>query len=76
MVQRAALVAAFALGLARDCGGADNPPSGLYAPCTRTKDCDVGLVCTEGACQQPDAGQVLDSATGTPEPGDAADDGG
>lgn len=72
----AALIVALQLGaggLARDCGGADDPPSGKNAPCTRQKDCSAGLVCSEGVCKEPDAGPSAPDAAAI---GDAADGGG
>ena len=53
-------VAFVALGLSRDpgCGGVDDPEGGPNAPCTRTSDCRTRLVCLEGVCREPDAGQV------------------
>ncbi len=35
--------------------GVTQTDKGLNAPCTRTKDCDEGLVCLDGVCQMPDA---------------------
>jgi hypothetical protein len=75
MLYRAAFLAVFALGAAHDCG-ADDAANGANAPCTRTKDCGAGLVCDEGVCRSPDAGQAPDAAPEASEPGDAADDGG
>jgi hypothetical protein len=68
-------VGALALGRDPGCGGADSPSSGVNAPCTRTKDCTFGLVCTEGVCTEPDSG-VVPSDAGIAPTRDAADDGG
>lgn len=76
MVLRVAFVAAVAFGLARDCGAQDNPPSGPNAPCTRTKDCSAGLVCTAGVCEDPDASTAPIDAAVPDAPADAPDDGG
>ncbi len=38
------------------CGDVDSPTSGIHAPCTRDRDCNSGLVCTEGVCVPEDAG--------------------
>lgn len=67
------------LALARDpgCGGADSPSSALNAPCTRSKDCSAGLVCTEGVCAEPDGGAPrFDGATDATSTGDVSNDGG
>ena len=73
-------LAALALGRDPGCGGSESPSSGVNAPCTRSKDCSSGLVCTEGVCTEPDSGALpngaTDAGTGTAPPGDAADDGG
>jgi len=52
------------LALAREpgCGGSDSPQSALNAPCTRSKDCSAGLVCTEGVCAEPDGGAAPSDA--------------
>lgn len=54
--------ALLALGAAREpgCGGVDDPDGGPNAPCTRSPDCGGGLVCLEGVCREPDAGQRAD----------------
>jgi hypothetical protein len=73
------VVSLGALALGRDpgCGGSDSPSSGVNAPCTRSKDCSGGLVCTEGVCTEPDSGALpTDAGVGSAPPGDAADDGG
>lgn len=82
--------AVVALGL-RDpgCGGVDGPEGGPNAPCTRSSDCGGSLVCLEGVCREPDAGQgsgqrdsgaERDSSGGQdasePPAGDAGDGGG
>jgi len=36
--------------------GTDTTAAGLYAPCTRTKDCAEGLTCVAGACASSDGG--------------------
>lgn len=70
MVQRgltSALV--LLLGLARDpggCGDVDDPEGGSNAPCTRSKDCKHGLVCSEGVCRERDSGAtaIADAGAG------------
>jgi hypothetical protein len=64
MVRSAAVFAAvFFVGLARDPGcGADDKPSGVNGPCTRSKDCNAGLECSEGVCTQPDGGETGDAS--------------
>jgi len=54
----AALAVVALLGLSRDpgCGGGDSPAGAVNAPCTRSKDCAEGLVCSEGVCTAPDSG--------------------
>jgi hypothetical protein len=68
-VTRSALFLAVALGVLRDPCGTDTSAAGLYAPCTRTKDCAVGLTCVAGACSAGD-GAAPDSG------GDGGDDAG
>ncbi len=73
------VVSLGALALGRDpgCSGSDSPSSGVNAPCTRTKDCNGGLVCMEGVCTEPDSGApAADSGAGIAPAVDAADDGG
>ena len=61
-------------GLAHDGGcGADTPPSGRNAPCTRQRDCVTGLVCGDGVCVDPDAAVT---EGGAPPSLDAGADGG
>lgn len=43
------------------CGGGSTERAGLNGPCTRAKDCDIGLRCFEGVCVPEDAG-VADAA--------------
>jgi hypothetical protein len=59
---RAALLGLALLGLMRDpsCGGVDTPASGVNAPCTRDKDCQLGLVCASGVCEGTDAAAPID----------------
>jgi hypothetical protein len=66
-----------ALGLGRDpgCGGGDTPSGGVNAPCTRSKDCSSGLVCSEGVCSEPDSG-VLPFDAGDAARPDSPTDGG
>lgn len=72
VVRLSAVAVAFvALGLSRDpgCGGVDDPQGGTNAPCTRSSDCRSGLLCSEGVCVDPDAGDAGAVR-------DASDDGG
>jgi hypothetical protein len=55
-VTRSALFLAVALGMMREPCGTDTSAAGLYAPCTRTKDCASGLTCIAGACAANDGG--------------------
>jgi hypothetical protein len=55
-VTRKALVLVVALGALRDPCGTQTSAVGLYAPCTRTKDCDNGLSCVDGVCSLGDGG--------------------
>jgi hypothetical protein len=75
VVRYSVAVAFAALGLSRDpgCGGVGDPAGLPNAPCTRTKDCSAGLVCVEGVCSEPDAGEPVDAGA---DAGDDADDGG
>lgn len=57
----AATVVTIGLALFRDpggCGGSGDPSGGENAPCTRTKDCRDSLVCVEGVCVDPNAGDA------------------
>lgn len=65
---------ALALGREPGCGGSESPSSGVNAPCTRSKDCTGGLLCTEGVCAEPDSGAAPVDAGADAR--DAADDGG
>jgi hypothetical protein len=68
---------ALALGREPGCGGSESPSSGVNAPCTRSKDCNQGLLCTEGVCAEPDSGVTpADAGSDSASPRDAADDGG
>jgi len=50
------LVAFVSAGLVAACGS-DITPKQLDEPCTRTSQCDTGLVCLTGVCQlDPGAG--------------------
>jgi hypothetical protein len=74
-------VVLLALGLTHDGGcGADTPPSGRNAPCTRQRDCVTGLVCGGGVCVDPDAAiaeaGAPPSLDGGADGGDASGDGG
>jgi len=84
--QSFAAFALVALGFSRDpgCGGVDDPDGGPNAPCTRSSDCGGSLVCLEGVCREPDAGQGSnggrdsgpDRDSSALPAGDAGDDGG
>jgi hypothetical protein len=53
-----ALVLAVAVGLSLSACGANESSSvnGIEGPCTRSRDCQGGLVCVNGICSEPDAG--------------------
>ncbi len=50
------LLVASATGLLGACASEDNVAAGVNAACTRTKDCQAGLSCTNGVCIPDDAG--------------------
>ncbi|MEM9730505.1 MAG: hypothetical protein AAF997_18135 [Myxococcota bacterium] len=53
-------------GAAMGCGGDINPKT-LNEPCTRTEQCEQGLVCLSGVCLEPEDGDAV-SATHDPRP--------
>jgi hypothetical protein len=73
-------LAVVALGIAggsggSGCGGVGDPAGGQNAPCTRTRDCNVGLSCFEGVCTEPDAGSPVDAGEDDDAPDARHDDG-
>jgi hypothetical protein len=58
LVGRVALLLAVVLGALGDsCGAAstDSTAAGFHAPCERSGDCALGLVCEAGVCISPEA---------------------
>jgi hypothetical protein len=52
------------------------PAEGLDGPCTRTSDCQAGLLCgLDGFCTQPDASDDDSSTAMSADGGDAGDSG-
>jgi hypothetical protein len=70
-----ALLLLVSLGALRDPScGTDTTTGGPNAPCTRNKDCEDGLSCTQGVCVSPDAGAPEGGTTSEAGISDAARD--
>jgi hypothetical protein len=66
----------MACGASTTACSTSTPAEGLDAPCTRTSDCQAGLVCgLPGFCTPPDASDEDSSADGPADAGDAGDSG-
>lgn len=57
------------------CGSDGRAEGGLNAPCTRARDCQEGLSCSDGVCTDPDAGLASVVDGGLAPNGDASDGG-
>jgi hypothetical protein len=55
-VSRSALLSTVILAGVWSACGIDTTASGVFAPCTRSSDCQSGLSCPKGFCMPPDAG--------------------